>query len=69
MLVLIPPNQTLLEDFASRETGTEVGHVPPSEGARQSCHAGRVPRAGGDLKVALLSLLSQQPSWSSGAAP
>lgn len=64
MVVLIPSNQTLLEDFASRETETEVGRVLPSEGAGRSCHAGRVPRAGGDLKVALLSLLSQLPAWS-----
>lgn len=39
VVISVPPDQALLSDFASRVAVAEVGHVPLSEGAGQSCCA------------------------------
>lgn len=53
VVISVPPDQTLLSDFASRVTVAEVGHVPPSEGDGQSCCAPgqqRIPKSHLELK-------------------
>lgn len=59
-MTVVPPNQTHLGDFASRETGGEVSCVPQSESCRGAVQ---------DAKVVLLSFLSPLHVCSLGAAP